>query len=50
MKRILSIGVVFAAACGSDAPPPNPDAAVEPDPLEVTTAPPAGSLTIRTSA
>jgi hypothetical protein len=44
MKRIFVVVIVVAAGCGSDAPPPNPDAAVEPDPLEVTTAPPAGSL------
>lgn len=38
-------GVATAAACGTDEPPPaGPDVALDPDPLDVETAPPPGSL------
>ncbi len=47
MRRALFI-VYFLlayAACGSDSSAPDsPDAAVDPDPLDITTTPPAGSL------
>lgn len=43
MKRTI-FAVLFVAACGTDGPPPQPDATVDPDPLEITTTAPAGSL------